>query len=264
MLLRHMLSIIDVSEVRLSFHPFASMGRRSRSCSPSSRQRMATQRWLAKPGVRDSQNAKACVRTARNRANLKKKGIQSHVDSPFDDEGMAAIGSPPSDGEDIVAIGSPPSHNGYGQFNHDDSVLSMDNDPSDSHDQFDHDDSILSMDNDLPCSCDVPTLQALEILVGQWQKDWGSESTMWNEVFDTELACSRAKGEWATTLFFDQVAQRAMDGRMLLESIRDVVHTHCSYCRERLKYDAILLYDLLVLVLSEVKFFEVKLDTVHH
>ncbi|KAG1869716.1 hypothetical protein C8R48DRAFT_670960 [Suillus tomentosus] len=235
---------------------------------------MATQCWLAKPGVRDSQNAKARVRTARNRANLKKKGIQSHVDSPFDDEGMAAIGSPPSDSEDIVAIGSPPSdgedivaissppsHNSYGQFNHYDSVLSMDNDPSDSHDQFDHDDSILSMDNDLPCSCDAPTLQALEILVGQWQKDWGSESTTWNEVFDTELACSRAKGERATTLFFDQVAQRAMDGRMLLESIRDVVHTHCSYCRERLKYDAILLYDLLVLVLSEVKFFEVKLDT---
>ncbi|KAG1843318.1 hypothetical protein F4604DRAFT_1596882 [Suillus subluteus] len=118
------------------------------------------------------------------------------------------------------------------------------------------------MDNDLPCACHghTPTLQTLEILVGKWQKDWGSESTMWNEVFDTELACLRAKGEWATAIFFDEVAQWATDGRTLLESIQDVMHTHCPYCREHLKYDSILLYDLLVSIISEVKFFEVKLD----
>ncbi|KAG2136209.1 hypothetical protein BD769DRAFT_1385328 [Suillus cothurnatus] len=95
-----------------------------------------------------------------------------------------------------------------------------------------------------------------------WRSGSGSESTMWDEVFNNELACSRTKGERATTIFLDEVAQRAMDGRLLLEDIRDAMHTHCPYCREHLKYDAILLYDLLVSLVSEVKFFEVKLATI--
>ncbi|KAG1871655.1 hypothetical protein F4604DRAFT_1681460 [Suillus subluteus] len=182
--------------------------------------------------VQEAQNAKARAQVAFNRARKKKKLAkeQSHEEqSP-----SAVIESTPSVGDylddpfnqDVAAIESPPSDNSYGQFNHDDSVLSMDND------------------------------------VLQWQKDWGSESTTWNDVFDTELACSRTKGERAINIFLDEVAQRAMDGRSLLESIQEVVHTHRPYCRERLKYDAILLYDLLVAVISEVKFFEVKLDTV--
>ncbi|KAG2137763.1 hypothetical protein BD769DRAFT_1384898 [Suillus cothurnatus] len=96
-----------------------------------------------------------------------------------------------------------------------------------------------------------------------WRSGSGSESTTWDEVFNNEFACSRTKGERATTIFLDEVAQRAIDGRLLLEDIWDAVHTHCPYCRERLKYDAILLYDLLVSLVSEVKFFEVKLATIY-
>lgn len=170
----------------------------------------------------------------------------------FDCEGTAIVGSPLSGSgsvgtlfghdEGIMVIGSPQSDNSYGQF--------------------ENDDSVLTMDNDLPCPCNGPTLQTLETLVGQWQKDWGSESTTWNEVFDTELACSRAEGEEALAGFIDQAAQQALEGRALMDGIRDVAHTHCPCCRERLKYDTMLLHDLLVSVVSEVKFFEVKLDTV--
>ncbi|KAG2106849.1 hypothetical protein BD769DRAFT_1393101 [Suillus cothurnatus] len=148
--------------------------------------------------------------------------------------------------QDIATIGSPPSDNSYGQF--------------------DNDDSVLSMDNDLLCPCNSPTLQSLKTVFRRWQKDWrsgsGSESTTWDEVFNNELACLHTKGEQATTIFLDEVTQWAMDGRLLLEDIRDAVHTHCPYCRECLKYDAILLYDLLVSLVSEVKFFEVKLAVI--
>lgn len=125
---------------------------------------------------------------------------------------------------------------------------------------YEGDDSVLTTDNDLPCSCDIPTLQTIENAVRQWQKEWESESA-WNEVFDNELGHARIEGEHTTITFLDKCAQHIIDGKELLESIHDVMHTHCSYCREQLKYDGILLYNLLVCVVSQVKFFEVKLDT---
>ncbi|KAG2751854.1 hypothetical protein P692DRAFT_20662719, partial [Suillus brevipes Sb2] len=94
--------------------------------------------------------------------------------------------------------------------------------------------------------------------IGQWQKEWESER-VWNEAFDDEFGRARIQGERATTMFLDECEQHVTDGKNLLESIHDVVHTHCPCCRERLKYDAILLYDLLVRVVSQVKFFEFKL-----
>ncbi|KAG1856398.1 hypothetical protein DFJ58DRAFT_840909 [Suillus subalutaceus] len=128
---------------------------------------------------------------------------------------------------------------------------------------FDGDDSVLMMDNDIPCSCDSPSLQSIEILVGRWQKsvgkwpkEWPSED-MWNEAFNKVLARAQAKGKHA--LFLEQCAEHASEGRSLLDTIKDTVHTHCPCCKERLKYDIILLYDLLVGIISEVEFFEVKL-----
>ncbi|KAG2358115.1 hypothetical protein BDR07DRAFT_1379658 [Suillus spraguei] len=44
--------------------PLRSMAHRQSSPVTLNRQRMATKRWLAKPGVRDTQNAKACARMA--------------------------------------------------------------------------------------------------------------------------------------------------------------------------------------------------------
>ncbi|KAG0699333.1 hypothetical protein DFH29DRAFT_1002109 [Suillus ampliporus] len=129
-----------------------------------------------------------------------------------------------------------------------DAVLTMDNG------------AVLTMDNDLPCPCDSPTLQTLETLAGLWRKEWGSEN-VWNEAYNEALGRTQTKGERETTIFLDQCAQHVWEGRTLLDSIRDVVHTSCPYCRERLKYDTILLYDLLVGITAEVKFFEVKLDT---
>jgi hypothetical protein len=143
-----------------------------------------------------------------------------------------------------------------------DSVCDTDDSARDTDDSvcYGADDSVLSMDNDLSCPCDTLTLQALETLVGQWQKEWASES-MWNDAYEDALGDARAEGGRAITTFLDGCAQHIWEGRVLLDGIHDVAHTHCPYCREQLKYDSILLYDLLVSVVSEVMFFEVKLDT---
>jgi hypothetical protein len=96
-------------------------------------------------------------------------------------------------------------------------------------------------------------------MVGCWQKEWASEET-WNESYEETFACAQKKGERETTIFLDECGIHAFEGRVLLDCIRELVHTNCPYCRERLKYDIVLLYDLLVHVTSEVKFFEVKVD----
>ncbi|KAG2752142.1 hypothetical protein P692DRAFT_20725420, partial [Suillus brevipes Sb2] len=104
-----------------------------------------------------------------------------------------------------------------------------------------------------------PTLQTVENLVGLWRKEWGSEC-MWNATFDGLLECARVKGKDATTIFFEECGRHIAEGRCLLESVHEVVHTLCVCCRERLKGDTVLLYDLLICIMSQVTFFEVKLD----
>lgn len=84
---------------------------------------------------------------------------------PFNCEGTAIIGSPLSGSDSVNA-----------PFGHDEGIMvirscQLDN----SYGQFDHDDSVLTMENNLLCPCNGPTLQTLETLVGQWQMDWGQK-----------------------------------------------------------------------------------------
>jgi len=127
------------------------------------------------------------------------------------------------------------------------------------HDFTDADESVLPMENDLSCFCDSLTLEVIETTVKHWQKEWAPEET-WNEVYQELFTHALLKGERETTVFLDECGAHAKVGRAILDDIREIVHTNCPCCRERLKYDMILLYDLLVCVTSEVKFLEVKVD----
>ncbi|KAG1842321.1 hypothetical protein C8R48DRAFT_679070 [Suillus tomentosus] len=249
---------------------------KSRSCSPASKQRIATERWLAKPGVRETRNEKARIRAARNRARKKRVlpcdahdtpvTASDHEDYHSQYDATEAVLTLDRNNSECDATEAVPANDDLPYFA-DTNLPSPRNSPSlqaidEEYDRsFDPDESILTMDTDLSCACDSPSLQTLEILVGQWRKEWVSEE-MWNEAYDEALRRALSKGEHA--VFVEQCAQHASEGRSLLESIKDIVHTHCPCCREHLKYDTILLYDLLVSVTSEVKFFEVKLvvDTV--
>ncbi|KAG1729475.1 hypothetical protein EDD22DRAFT_853130 [Suillus occidentalis] len=207
----------------VNFLPQTQMGHlsRHRSHSPAARQRVATERWLAKPGVRDGQNAKARARMA---PRIEQKP-SIRLEAPL------AI-SP--------TVDSPNSHSVTPEANNN-SILTM------------QDSDLLS------CSCDSPTLQSLEIMVNLWKKDWECEDK-WNELYGELLSHARRKGGYWTTIFFEDCSIHASEGRALLESIREVVHTNCPYCRERLKYDTVILYDLLICVISEIKFFEIKVE----
>ncbi|KAG1863755.1 hypothetical protein F4604DRAFT_2029320 [Suillus subluteus] len=215
--------------LRVDFPPQTQMGHlsRHRSHSPAARQRVATKRWLAKPGVREGQNAKARARMART------KHQSGHVEPKPSIRLRAPLANSP-------AVDSPYFRSVTPEAN-DNSILTM------------QDSDLLS------CSCDSPTLQSLEIMVNLWKKDWESE-VKWNESYGELLSHARHKGGYWTAIFFEECSIHASEGRALLESIREVVHTSCPYCRERLKYDTILLYDLLICVISEIKFFEVKVE----
>ncbi|KAG2040100.1 hypothetical protein BDR03DRAFT_1008439 [Suillus americanus] len=282
----------------LSYLQFLSMGRQEKTTGPAMKQRMATERWLTKPGKMRMQPP-----ADHTEENLPFSAADS---PPLDCDSVAEDQSCAYDAEELVDEWSWPLQEVFNNLTSiidrktqtkqhvqppaeenplipaiDPSPLDCDgvvedrscNFPYDAEQQpltaigsptpdeewsYDANDSVLTMDNDLPCSCDTPSLQTPETLVVQWQKEWGSEGK-WNEAFDDKLRHARTKGEHTT--FLDQCTQHVTDGRNLLESICDVVHTHCPCCRERLKYDTILLYDLLVCVMSQVKFFEVKLHT---
>ncbi|KAG2040313.1 hypothetical protein BDR03DRAFT_1008284 [Suillus americanus] len=158
------------------------------------RQHNATQRWLAKPGVRAMQNAKARDRMARKRASKKKVQSRADLDSNM------PINPTALDGIDSRSL-TP-----------------------------DVDESILTMGDDIACSCDIFTLQTIETLVRHWEKDWASED-LWNASYQEALTFAQAQGEQETTVFIDECEKHAWEGRMIIDNIRDVVHTNCLCCQ---------------------------------
>lgn len=122
-----------------------------------------------------------------------------------------------------------------------------------------NDGSLLTMENDIPCSCDSLTLQNIENMANCWQKGlaWEYEH-LWDGAYEKLLEGAQKKGGRETEIFLDDCEMHACEGRALLKSIQDIVHTNCPYCREHLKYDIILLHNLLICIVSEVKFFECK------
>ncbi|KAG1717358.1 hypothetical protein EDD22DRAFT_964844 [Suillus occidentalis] len=258
---------------------FSSMGRRDKPSSPALRQCLATECWLAKPGIRDSQNAKARLCVACNRAkkietqpptvqkpSISSSPIPNSQSNPeelsfFSNRAKKMETQPPaaqkpfiptspipdsqSDPEELScdfpcnydadgsvhdADGSVHEADGSVFYGANDSMHDMDDSACDTDDFvcYSADDSVLSMDNDLPCPCDTLTLQALETLVGQWWKEWVSEST-WNDAYEDALGDARAEGGRAITTFLDGCAQHIWEGRVLLDGICDVTHTHTAH-----------------------------------
>jgi len=77
-------------------------------------------------------------------------------------------------------------------------------------------------------------------------------------VYENLLKGAQKKRGLETNIFLDECGVHACEGRGLLECVQNIVHTSCPYCRECLKHDIILLHDLLICIVLEVKFFEVK------
>ena len=105
----------------------------------------------------------------------------------------------------------------------------------------------------------VETLPNLRLRVEEWHTEWGPE-TDWSYRFNEALCQSREQGRVALDKFFTDCEQHAREGRQLIQSLRCTARQGILGQRERIRDAFLQIYDLLSTVLSEVKFFETKLE----
>ncbi|KAG0694182.1 hypothetical protein DFH29DRAFT_815614 [Suillus ampliporus] len=97
----------------------------------------------------------------------------------------------------------------------------------------------------------------MRLLIGQWQYCWGPNN-LWEKTFNEKLWSVQDRGSGSVNDFFSQCEAHTTDGQQLLNELKCIAY---SPCNGRLARDkCIQLHDLLSVVLSEVRFFEVKLD----
>ncbi|KAI5982468.1 hypothetical protein EDD15DRAFT_2377761 [Pisolithus albus] len=163
----------------------------------ASRQRLATTRWLSKPGVLEAQREKARLRAARNRERKRAKALAG----------------------DVLSDGTV-------------------NRVPDQCDVYSDTESVSTFLHSSAAS-PTPTLPHLRLSIDAWKSDWGPESA-WLKKFDESLRKAREKGLASMDRFFKDTARGTQRGRQLDTFLQ--------------------IFDLLEVVLAEVKFFEVKLD----
>ncbi|KAI5999531.1 hypothetical protein EDD15DRAFT_2150986, partial [Pisolithus albus] len=105
----------------------------------------------------------------------------------------------------------------------------------------------------------TPTLLELRLSIDEWKSDWGPESG-WLKKFDESLRKAREKGLASTDRFFKECEIHACDGRHFLHLLRRVASTTRSQQGGRQLDTCLQIFDLLEVVLAEVKFFEIKVD----
>ncbi|KAH7918000.1 hypothetical protein BV22DRAFT_1134936 [Leucogyrophana mollusca] len=220
----------------------AMTGQTTRKGVGGHKQRQATERWLAKPGVRQAQLEKARLRSARNR-ELKRAAGLTISDGHRTSRGRAVSASSEmaysaSDVNDAAFLASVPK-------------TPLNEEPSLTFPPP------CFQSDDLPS---LPTLAALRVQVNEWQVKWGSE-TAWGKRFDAALQRSREGGWRATDEFYNGCEQHALRGRAILARIREILQTLSRGAREDIADQLLQVYDISTLVLSEVRFFEVKLDS---
>lgn len=113
---------------------------------------------------------------------------------------------------------------------------------------------------DDPTQSAPTTLEAVRLAISEWQFNWGPEGS-WEKHFNDRLRHHRERESACRAVddFFSLCETHAQAGRDILGDLRNLV---LAYCRSRrAQKDRFLqLYEMLEVVLSEVRFFEIKLD----
>ena len=156
----------------------------------------------------------------------------------------------PLDGMDIFNLISSPSPSNSAPCAQD-AIL-----PSEEDYGADNDDSILRFPDNLPCDCDSPTLATLEWTLGQWRKlPLDKPQIQWHSQYEDELKCAQETSKDAFNKFYKDTFTHVTEGSSILEAIQDVISMPCPRCREGLKYDIPLLYDMLTTLLTKLEFY---------
>ena len=106
---------------------------------------------------------------------------------------------------------------------------------------------------------ELPSLKKVRQLIAVWQSEWGAEST-WPKKFHEQLKHAQGSGWHATDSFFSQCVDHIEEGRQLLWLLRSITHKgfRGMGCKVLDLYEQV--FDLLTSLLTEIRFFEVKLD----
>ncbi|KAH7918252.1 hypothetical protein BV22DRAFT_1024900, partial [Leucogyrophana mollusca] len=102
-------------------------------------------------------------------------------------------------------------------------------------------------------------LASLRYRINEWRMEWGLESE-WSKTFYECLQRARDHSPRATDKFFVDCEEHAREGRRILSALRQIVHSPSQGGRAQVEDHFIQVYDILLAVVSEVRFFEVKLD----
>ncbi|KAI6139515.1 hypothetical protein BKA82DRAFT_4364642 [Pisolithus tinctorius] len=104
-----------------------------------------------------------------------------------------------------------------------------------------------------------PPLEKVRQLITDWQSEWGTEST-WPKKFHDQLRHAQGRGRLATDSFFSQCEAHVEEGRRLVWILRNIAHKGFRGMGYRAAdlYEQV--FDLLTSLLTELHFFEVKLD----
>ena len=132
--------------------------------------------------------------------------------------------------------------------------------PSEEDYNADNDDSIMRFPDDLPCDCGPPTLATLEGSLGVWRKlPLEKPRIQWHTQYEDELKRAQETSDKVFDDFYRETFAHVTEGNHILEAVQDVIMTPCLRCREGLKYDIPLLYDILTALLTELEFYRFAL-----
>ncbi|KAI6023604.1 hypothetical protein BKA83DRAFT_4125142 [Pisolithus microcarpus] len=110
----------------------------------------------------------------------------------------------------------------------------------------------------LACS-ELPSLEKVRQLIADWKSEWGVEST-WPKKFHEQLKRAQREGQLVTDLFFSQCEVHVEEGRQLIWLLRSITCKGFRGVGYRVTDSYEQVFDLLTSLLTELHFFEVKLD----
>ena len=104
------------------------------------------------------------------------------------------------------------------------------------------------------------TLPELCVAIHDWQMEWEPEAD-WDRNFNLALRQAREKSWGSADWFFRECEAHAHMGRRFIHALRQLVQELCHGrgSRDKLCDNFLQAFDLLIAVVSKVKFFEVKL-----
>ena len=126
----------------------------------------------------------------------------------------------------------------------------------------DNNDSIIRFPDDLPCDCSLPTLAMLYVTLEKWRRlPLEKPRIQWLSQYEDELKHARETSDKVFNDFYRDTFAHVGEGGDILQAVQDVITMPCPRCREGLKYDIPLLYDILTVLLAELEFYKFLLIT---